>query len=198
MEDQQRKYEQQIEEQCDYYERTLGENSATINSLEEQLRASEPNTHELQLTLETVQQYDFIVPNFKQLKAEKKLHTIRPMYTRPGGYKFGIEIHPYGTGTGASSHVSVRIWSQEGEYDAHLKFPVKLFVYLQLLNQHRIDEGHYKKHISCLYKEQSHGIFIGSEFKFITHDELKWNKAKQTQYLKDNRLWFRITAVTIH
>lgn len=196
MEDQQRKYEQQLEEQRDYYARKLGENSATIHSMEEQLRASELKTYELQQVLDTVQQYDFIVPNFKQLKAEKKLHTVRSMYTRPGGYKFGMEVHPYGTGVGASSHVSVRVWSHEGEYDGHLKFPAKFVIDLELLNQHKKDDGHYKKQISCLYKEPSHGIFIGSEFKFITHGELKWNEGKQTQYLKDDRLWFRITAIT--
>lgn len=115
------------------------------------------------------------------------------MYSKPGGYKFVIEVSSAGTKTGAGSDISVRIFSRVGEYDAQLIFPAKMNITLQLLNQENKREAHTKM-IACVYKASAMGEFLGSDQQFISLTELE---KKAAFYLKNNQMWFRVTEVKI-
>lgn len=179
------------------HNRELTSKDNAITSLQDQLVVSNKNYLQLQRTMDTVQQYDIYIPYYKQLRAENKEFSSRGMYTHPGGYKFKIDIHVNGIRIGSSSHISLQVWSQEGEYDQELTYPVKYVIYLQLMNQYRQAQGHHQKQIHCVCKERTHGSFVASDFKFFPLDELQRDDGNQTEYLKDDTLWFRITRVTV-
>ena len=91
--------------------------------------------------------------------------------------------------------MSVKLEAHSGLFDDSLQWPAKCTITLQLLNQHR-DQDHVTVTKELEWKQPTDGpepiIFSN---KFIAHDDLKWNAEKQTQYLKDGRLCFRIAQV---
>ena len=119
------------------------------------------------------------------------------IYTHPGGYKFELELYPNGDCNGYSTHVTVYVSSVKGDHDAVLKAPVKFTITLQLLNQHR-DKDHHTRDIQCDVINMKGVCYIGGDYTFIPHTALEWNCDKQTQYLKDDCLRFRITKIVVH
>ena len=119
-----------------------------------------------------------------------------PMYTHPGGYKFKLRLLPIGHVTG---HNAVFVYSLKSDHDAELNVPVKFTITVQLLNQHR-DQDHHTRDIQCeimVRNSTAHGLYAGCERKYIPHTDLEWNRDKQTQYLKDDCLRFRITKIVV-
>ena len=142
--------------------------------------------------------YDITFSNYQQAKATDGAIYSPPMYTHPGGYKFKLRLCPNGRVTGRGTHVSVFVRSHKSDYDAEIKFPVKFTITLQLLNQHR-DQDHHTRDIQCEIKTRDKiGNFISSDYNFIPHADLEWNRGKQTQYLKDDCFKFRITKIIVH
>ena len=89
-----------------------------------------------------------------------------------------------------ATHISADLWSQKGEYDGKLSWPIKVTAYLQLLNQW----GDHRHVVATLTAEVNRDMIVCVEFdrKFIAHSELGYNAAKDTQYLKDDCLHFRL------
>ena len=85
----------------------------------------------------------------------------------------------------------------KGDHDIVLKFPVKFTITLQLLNQHR-DQDHYTIDIQYEKETRESTSILSYDWTFISHADLKWNRDKQTQYLKDDCLKFRITKIALH
>ena len=143
--------------------------------------------------------YDITLSNYKEDKAKDGSTDSPPMYTHPMGSRFTLRLRPNGSTTeGRGTHVSVSVYSLKGYHDSELKFPVKFTITVQLLNQHR-DQDHYTRDIQC--EINSIGMIgwpIGSDRTFIPHAALEWNRDKQTQYLKDDCLRFRLTKVIVH
>ena len=190
---QQQDFEQKLLQTQRDSDQQLEQAENTIQELRQDLRQSKERCIEIQNISELVQQYEFVVPNFSRLKKEKINHTTPPMYSKPGGYKFIVEVSPAGTKTGAGSHVSVRVFTQSGEYDAQLTFPAKMNITLQLLNQENKREGHTKM-IACMYKASAMGEFLGSDQQFISLAELD---SKAAFYLKNDQMWFKVSEVII-
>ena len=174
-----------------------------ITALEEQLQT---NYQQQQQAIKKIcgavytPPYDITFSNYQEEKARDDYIVSPPMYTHPGGYKFELSLYPNGWGVGRGTHVSVYVYSLKGDHDAELKFPVKFTITLQLLNQHR-DQDHHTRDIQCRVTREwiGSGIFsIGSNWIFILNADLEWNHDKQTQYLKDNCLKFRITKIVVH
>ena len=139
---------------------------------------------------------DFTVSNYHQLQASSG-HMYSPsLYTHPGGYHLKVVVWPEGVLSGCGQCVSLWVVSAEGDEDVHyeeLKFPAKFTVTLELLNQHR-DQDHIKTDIKCEMPWET--AIVGYNDTFIPHSDLEWNADRQTQYLKDNCLKFRITKIT--
>ena len=110
-------------------------------------------------------------------------------YTSPGGYHMSIEVYANGLGNGKGSHVSVYFELLKGKYDSYLNFPFKGKIALFLLNQLE-DRNH-----RSLVIDPADNMQINSSWgysKFATHSALAHDPAKNTQYLKDDRLFFRV------
>ena len=115
-------------------------------------------------------------------------------YTSPGGYKMCIQVVPTGDTTGKGTHVSVRAKLLEGAYDASLSWPFMGSVTFTLLNQLE-DENH--QSVILKYKTKFNAN-VGSNWgkpQFISHSALSHDPVKNTQFLKNDTLYFRVTVV---
>ena len=191
-EQQQKELQEQMKEkneQIQQVEQKMKEKDKQIESLQSKIQEITPHVHS--------PPYYCTLSNYQQVSARDGRIYSPPMYTHPGGYKFKLELWPNGLGTGAGTHVSVDVLSLKSDHNAKLKFPVKLTITLQLLNQHR-DQDHHTRDIQCEIKTIGTRLTAGSDWTFIPHADLEWNRGKQTQYLKDNCLRFRITKIVVH
>ena len=114
-------------------------------------------------------------------------------YTGPGGYKMCILVIPNGDTTGKGTHVSVRAALLEGDYDASLSWPFMRNVTFTLLNQ-LADDNH---HSEIIKYQNEYNANVGSKWgkpQFISHSALSHDPVKNTQYLKNDTLYFRVTV----
>ena len=111
-----------------------------------------------------------------------------PFYSHPGGYKFKLNINTNGYGEARGTHISAWLCPQKGDHNDKLSWPIEATAHLQLLNQ-RGDHGHVVASVSATVNK---GDYKGIARKFIAHSELGYIAAKDTQYLKDDRLHFRL------
>ena len=77
-----------------------------------------------------------------------------------------------------------------GEYDGDLAWPIQITAHLQLLNQ-RGDHGHVVQSLKCSKVAKGPGPREIAQ-KFIAQSALGYNAAKNTEYLKDDCLHFRL------
>ena len=96
------------------------------------------------------------------------------------------------------SLVGLNIYAVSGASDewTELKFPARFCITLELLNQHR-DQDHIMKEIECELTKERIGSTstVGFNKAIVPYASLKWNAAKQTQYLKNNCLVFRVEQI---
>ena len=138
------------------------------------------------------------MPLYEQLKAKNNWWYSQVFYTSVRGFSFRICVIPNGhlNGDGHGTHVSVFYRPVVGNYDAQLKWPVTVTVSIQLLNQHA-DKNHITEELVCTYdKIMCTSASIWAIYKFISRKELDWNAEKETQYLKNNSLQFKLKLRT--
>ena len=143
--------------------------------------------------------YDIQYSNYRMMTVYHLTVDSASMYTHPGGYSCKLRLCPNGLKYGKGTHVSVSVHTLKGDHDAELKFPVKFTTTVQLLNQHR-DQDHHTRDIQCQVTRKKVGEpgSIGADWTFIPFAALEWNRDKQTQYLKDDCLKFKITKIIVH
>ena len=201
---QSREFQKRLDEQQMKFQELTKERDAQIKGLEEQQIRNRQLIEQQQQAISQLRRevgippYDYTFSNYQQVKAIKGYIDSLPMYTRPGGYKFKLILWLNGL-VSTGTHVSVGVYSLKGDHDAELKFPVKITITLQLVNQHR-DQEHHTRDIQCEATREKIGSMnsIGFDYKIIPHAALEWNRDKQTQYLKDDCLRFRITKIVVH
>lgn len=148
-------------------------------------------------TLVSVPPYYFTLTNFALHKRGTTQWMCPPFHTELGGYKMAIEISANGEGAGKGSHVSVYIRIMRGEYDDRLLWPLRASVTVQLISQ-RNDGNDYE--MSTPYYEWARvtdgvvGVGWGWD-KFVPHTELEVSAGRRTEYLKNDRLNFRVISV---
>ena len=143
----------------------------------------------------------FKMPSFKEKKENNIEFYSDPFYTDPRGYKMLINIDANGDGDNKGTHVSVWVFLMRGEYDDQLEFPFKGTIKFELLNQLE-DENHHCESYTHNGTEDGSKRVIDREKSshaqglraFIPHGDLGLNAIKNCQYLKDDRLVFRISA----
>ena len=120
------------------------------------------------------------------------------MYTHPHGYKFCIVVWPNGWFVDGrhGTHVLVYLNSKLGEFDATLQWPANFTITLQLLNQHR-DQDHITVTKPFQWTKSENDWVYAGDFhsRFVSHAVLEYNAQKQTQYLKDDCLHFRVAKM---
>ena len=139
------------------------------------------------------------MPNFKQHRDKQNRWYSPSLYTHLVGYSFCIKVWANGIGVSAGTHVSVGLFSMKDELDSQLKWPAKCTVTLQLLNQER-DQDHVMvtKKFEWTKPVSERNLVAYFNYQFINHKDLEYNAQKQTCYLKNDRLLFRIPKVEIN
>ena len=125
-----------------------------------------------------------------------------PVYSHFGGYKMCLRVDANRFGVAKGTHVSVYIYLMRGDNDDNLKWPFKGTIKVSLLNQ--LEDGqHYTRELwspGSNIPDNYRGRVTdgdraskGREYhKFISHQELSYQGNKNSQYLKDNTLFFRV------
>ena len=135
----------------------------------------------------------FRLTDFEVTKGNNESVESPPYYTSCIGYHMGIDVVPNGYGDGEGSHVSVFATFLEGDNDTELEWPFIGKITFTLLNQLE-DKNHHQLTVSTI---AANDIQVGGSWgypKFITHSALGYNADKNTQFLKDDTLYFRMTV----
>ena len=161
----------------------------------------------LELKIEQVpsdKKIKFRMPSFNQHNAAESQFYSPPFYTHKGGYKMCIEVDANGYDEGKGSHISVYTNLMKGDYDDNLEWPIQGKMTFELLNQlqdsnHHIKfldypKGDNRKSMQRVPVEGDRAEFAYGLPTFIPHEDLEFNAAKNCQYLKDNCLYFRVSA----
>ncbi len=149
---------------------------------------------------------EFQMAGFSQHLAENREWRSPAFYSHLEGYRLCLVVYPRGKGRGNESYVSVFACVLRGEYDDHLKWPLMAELTVQLRNQHidryhatgviRFTEVTPTKYSSRVMEGEEEREGWGLE-RFIEHSKLGYYSAKNREYLKDDRLCFRLTRVQL-
>ncbi len=131
--------------------------------------------------------------NYQKKKKDEVDFTYSPFYTHTGGYHMAFNVIVDGVGSDQGTHVSVYALIVQGEYDQELKWPLPGSVTVTLLNQLEDCNHHTEK----IHFEKSDNAKVGSTWglsDFIPHSELGHDPIRNTQYLKDDTLYFKVSV----
>ena len=204
------KTKQHVRSVCDYTEVACAYESlgCAVRMLRKDIKKHQENDNNMHLHLalrnaclreeqyKTLSEGEAIV--FKLLgyaskKEKNEMFFSDPFYVTPGGYKIRIRVDANGNSDGAGTHVSVYTELLEGCYDDQLHWPFLGIVTYELLNQ-LADEKHYS--IAIIY-DADVDMQVGSSMgdaKFFPHSSLSHDPATNTQYLLDDKLYFRVSV----
>lgn len=128
-----------------------------------------------------------------QVKKESKRRFTSPSFYTSQGYHMALAVDANGIGAGMGTHVSVSVTILPGKSDTYLKWPFVGSFTITLLNQQK-DANHNSKTITVTGKEnaKAHDMFRCEEF--IPHSALGHNPARNTEYLMDDALYFRVSV----
>ncbi len=144
-------------------------------------------------TLKNGEQFVFKVTEYSIKKDAKLWSYSSAFYTSPGGYNMCIKIYPNGDGSVSGTHVSVYAKLLKGSYDASLSWPFVGTVTITLLNQ-LSNENHHTKTLEFT-KTDNHNIGDDRGYPwFISQSVLSQDPVKNTQYLKNDTLYFRVSV----
>ena len=123
-------------------------------------------------------------------------------YTFPGGYKMSLHVIIRGD----RKQITCGLCLLPGEHDDLLEWPLRGEFTLELLNQIK-DSHHYSKIVKYTNNEETeyNSRVIGREngkrwgfVEFISHPQLQHTKSTNCQYLMNDTLYFRVTAIKVN
>ena len=135
----------------------------------------------------------FKIINYEEKRINNEEFSSQSFYTDIDEYNMCIDVYPNGYSDGQGTHVSVFVYILKGDNDDNLKWPFIGTVKLELLNQLE-DENH---HLMTLTFNKEDNKCVGSSwgyYRFIPHSELFHGPYYNTQYLKDDTLYFRVSV----
>ncbi len=139
------------------------------------------------------EQFVIKVAGYSSRKATANIYDSDSFYTSPGGYNMCVRIYPNGYGHGTGTHMSVSAKLLKGSYDASLSWPFVGTVTFTLLNQ-LSDENHRTMTLECK-NINNHNIGDDRGYpRFISQSVLFQYPVKNTQYLKNDTLYFRVSV----
>ena len=141
----------------------------------------------------------FKMPEFRQHKSSKRAWYSPPFYSHPGGYKMCIRVDANGNGAAAGTYVSVFVYLMQGRNDDNLPWPFTGEVTITLLNQ-LADKNHCTDKASFSQDSETSRRVVSSERasrgyelrRFLPHNRLDHDAAKNCHYLKDDCLFFQM------
>ena len=136
----------------------------------------------------------FNVTGYSARKAVDDCFYCDSFYTSPGGYKMCINVDANGCDSGMGTHVSVFVKLLEGAYDASLTWPFMGKMTFTLLNQ-LANENHHSWTFEFETKVNANvGSMLGKQ-QFISHSKLSHDPVKNTQYIMNDTLYFRVSVM---
>lgn len=134
---------------------------------------------------------EFTLFQYEKKRRTNKSYTSQPFYTHDDGYNLAIKIEANGVGDSEGTHVSAYVLVKQGRNDGNIPWPFVGRVTIVLLNQLE-DKNHYAV---AVLMESANDLQVGSEWgyeKFISHIQLDYNPVKNTRYLMNDTLCFRV------
>ncbi len=166
---------------------------------EKVLELTTTNSHLLKLT--SMVPCTITLPNYRKLNSDKNQFYSPPFYTSYTGYKMCLIVVANGNDDGEGTHVSVFACLMTGDNDDSLSWPFTGEVTVELLNQLE-DKKHVKRTLTfpaddvasqrVVHVERASNYGWGWH-QFISHADLDYNAYKNTQYLKDDTLVFKVS-----
>ena len=135
----------------------------------------------------------FKVTKFQRKRQRNKMFTSSPFYTSPTGYHVAVNVLVNGSNDAKGTHVSVCALLKKGKFDDEIAWPFVGKLSFTLLNQ-LSDTNH---HCCVLVLDAERNVSVESRWgvnQFISHSELGHQPARNTQYLKDDTLYFRVSV----
>ncbi len=129
----------------------------------------------------------FKVTEFQKNKGNNETFYSPSFYISPNGHNMKVKMYANGVGDGEGSHVSVFAYIIKGKYDDGLNWPFVGKVTIKLLE----DKDHHSRPLK--FTPDNAGGNRGYT-EYIPHSELSRDSASNTQYLKDDTLYFRISV----
>ena len=132
------------------------------------------------------------ITNYQEKKENSENVQSPSYYTSPNGYHMALIVYVNGEGAGEGTHVSVYAPILKGKFDDNLKWPFIGKITFTLLNQLE-DRNHHKISELTAANNRQVGDAWGYS-KFIPHSALHYDVVNNTQYLKDDTLYFRMSV----
>ena len=135
----------------------------------------------------------FKISDYQKKKDNNEKITLPSFYTSHEGYHVTVKVYANGSSYGKGTHLSVDTRLLEGEHDDKLDWPFIGTSTITLLNQ-LADENHHS--ITSIFDTHDN-LIIGKakgRRRFIPHSELGYNPLNNTQYLKDDTLYFKVSV----
>ena len=143
----------------------------------------------------------FTMPGFIKAWRESSIWKSTAMYTHLYGYKFFFQIRANGYGAGHGKSVLVNLWSTPGDFDSQLKWPVKVKITLELINQHggdnlvaQRDEVSWDTCDVSTLVTSIGSIYYSGYYHLINHNELD---NYLVNYLVNDTLCFRFSTLVL-
>ena len=135
---------------------------------------------------------EFTITNFSVLKVQGKEWRSPPFCTHHGGYKMFLGVWPSGLKFGGVSHVSVQFYKVRDANTNSLKWPVKLLITIQCLNQTTGKwEREYTNGTDFTRGKPSSDVECSSSYpQYLPHSEL-------AEYVKNDSFCIRVTKFTV-
>ena len=133
----------------------------------------------------------FELTGFSKKKDDNDRFKSSTFYSSPKGYHMRIEVDVNGYGMRKGTHISAYVHILEGKYDDKINWPFVGKVTCEILNQ--LEDKNHNTRILHIDKEDN--TLVGMCWGYdIPHAELSHNPVKNTQYLKDDTLYFRVSV----
>ena len=143
----------------------------------------------------TGRQVTFKLSEYSEKKKSCCEYSFEPFFTSPKGYKMSLFVYANGEGSVINSHLSVYLKILHGPHDDQLDWPLKGTFVIEVLNQLE-DNNHHS--LTLMYSDNeahSHPGGTGWGYSsFIEQSELSHVEVINTQYLKDDLLYFRVSS----
>ena len=160
----------------------IGKLEATVKSLKQE---NEELRNEKLVT--------FALTDFNHKKKTNTEERSPSFYTEPQGYQLAIEVYANGYKEGRSTHLSVYAYILKGKNDRKLRWPFVGEITITLLNQ-LSNENHFSKTVVMKSEQNVLAKDNWGYPRFIPHHKLGHDPAKNTQYLMNDTLYFRVSA----
>ena len=169
--------------------KTVHSQQSTIDSLQATVKSLQATVKSLQNNAHSV----FKLSGYGKKKRTNERFRSQPFYTHPNGYYMALRVYANGNSGGKDTHVSVFARTLKGEHDTELNWPFVGKVRVTLLNQLQ-DVNH---HTMVIPFNATDSRCISDNWGFTTfirHSALANDPVKNTQYLKEDELYFKVSV----